>query len=107
MNLIYKTKWIPAEWGYSNNKIQESEISKIVPILFEKSICFDAEEEFDKYQIMSFGMMEKVLKQTIELGVFGEYSDKITFFNSISDDERIERIEKYSAKTLNSNELYE
>lgn len=51
--------------------------------------------------------MEKVLKQTIELGVFGEYSDKVTFFNSISDDERTERIEKYSAKALNSRQLYE
>ncbi|KRD62726.1 hypothetical protein ASE40_02760 [Flavobacterium sp. Root935] len=56
---------------------------------------------------MFFGMMEKVLKQTIELGVFGEYSDKVTFFNSISDDERTERIEKYSAKALNSRQLYE
>ncbi len=56
-DVFYNTKWIPAEWGYSNNKLEESEISKIVPILFEKSMSFEDDGEFDEYQIIFFEMM--------------------------------------------------
>ena len=39
--------------------------------------------------------------------VFGEKTEEITFFMSMSDDNRSETIENYSASQLNRQELYE
>ncbi|MDE6162575.1 MAG: hypothetical protein K2F98_03450 [Bacteroides sp.] len=45
------------------------------------------------------------MKQLKETGIFGERTEEITFFVSLSDDEEAENLEDFSAKLLNSPEL--
>ncbi|KOP80180.1 hypothetical protein AMS59_01900 [Lysinibacillus sp. FJAT-14745] len=102
-NITYNTKWIPAEWGYSNNDLIHSEIALIVPKLFEKGTTIDS-QELALFQRLFFECLTSTLQTLITKGVFSV--NTITIFISISDDERTEEIENVSAKILNSEEVY-
>jgi len=99
------TKWIPAEWGYSNNDLIHSEIALIVPKLFEKGTTIDS-PELPLFKRLFFECLTSTLQTLITKGIFSENNQIITKFISISDDERTEEIENASAKILNSEEVY-
>lgn len=101
--ILTLTKWVPDEWGYSDGN--NSNLNKISSLLFKKS-----EEDSDEYEENLDLFLEAVttaLKNVIAKEVFGKNSDKITFFVSMTDDDRTEDIENDSAKVLNSESLYE
>ncbi len=52
-------------------------------------------------------MVTDAWKTLIKDKVFGEKTEDITYFISISDDNRTEAIENYSASQLNRKEIYE
>lgn len=97
------TKWTPAEWGYSDGK--GSELAKISQILYEKEESNPA--EYAQYKHLFFETVTSSFKHIIEKKIFGPYSDKLTYFISMSDGEGIYEIENYSAKLLNSDMTYE
>ncbi len=98
----YLTKWIPAEWGYSNGK--ESAFVKISEALFKKEMDL---EEYGEHQEEFFQTVTSAFKRIVDEKAFGKDSDKITYFISISDDERTPEIENESAKVLNSEGVYQ
>lgn len=97
------TKWIPDEWGYSDGRA--SALSGISSLLYAKE-----EEDSDKYaqnNDLFFDAVTAAFKNLIASRVFGENSGEITYFISMSDDERTPEIENYSAKLLNPENVYE
>lgn len=100
--LISFTQWIPDEWGYSDGN--NSELNKISKILYEKEKEI---ENYTSYAGLFFETITSALKDTIEARCFGENSKEMTYFISISDDEKTTQIEKYSAKLLNTKSIYE
>lgn len=104
-NITYDTKWIPAEWGYSNNDLKHSEIALIVPNLFKKGSALDSQELL-LFQRLFFECLTSTLQTLIKKGVFIDNTQEITIFISISDDERTEEIENFSAEILNSEDIY-
>lgn len=97
------TKWIPAEWGYSDGK--GSELDKISKLLFAKEESNP--EMYARYKDLFFETITSAFKHLIESKIFGDNSEEITYFISISDDESIYEIENYSAKLLNTEKVYE
>lgn len=89
-------KWHPDEWGYSDG--HGSELVKLSSLLWENHNNFPGEAFFIDALITA-------MKQLKETGIFGERTDEITFFVSMSDDEEAENLEDFSAKQLNSFEL--
>lgn len=100
---ISLSKWIPDEWGYSDGK--HSELNKVSKLLFEKEAADS--EEYAKHKDLFFETVTSAFKHLIEAKVFGENSDEITYFISMSDDERTPDLQDYSAKLLNSESVYE
>ena len=95
-------KWIPDEWGYSD--VENSELTEISKLLFAKE-----ESNPDEYALHIDLFIETVIsafKGAIESNIFGENSEEISFFISMSDDERTYEIEDHSAKVLNSEKVY-
>lgn len=101
--VISLTKWIPDEWGYSDGK--NSELNKISKLLYKKEKSNP--EEYERYTKLFFETVISAFKQLIESKTFGENTEEITYFVSISDDENTYEIENYSAKLLNSKNVYE
>lgn len=100
------TQWLPDEWGYSDD--DNSELAKISELLYENSESDEYDdEEYEENQKLFFETVTSAFKHLIEEKVFGEYSEKITYFISMSDDDRAEAIENNSAKLLNSPNIYE
>lgn len=97
------TKWIPADWGYSDGK--GSELNNISKLLFAKEESNP--EEYARSKDLFFETVTSAFKHLIESKIFGDDSEKITYFISISDDESIYEIENYSAKLLNTEKVYE
>lgn len=96
------TKWIPDEWGYSDGRA--SALSEISSLLYAKE-----EEDSDKYaqnNDLFFEAVTAAFKNLIASRVFGKNSGEITYFISMSDDERTPEIENYSAKLLNPENMY-
>ena len=96
------TKWIPDEWGYSDGR--DSELVKISELLYAKEESNP--EEYEKHIDLFFETVTSAFKNLIELKIFGEASEEITYFISMTDDERTPEIENYSAKLLNSENVY-
>lgn len=96
------TKWIPCEWGYSEGKY--SELNEISKLLYQKEEI-DSEKYVKNIELL-FEAVTRAFKRLIEDGVFGENSEQITYFISMSDDERTIEIENHSAKLLNSESVY-
>lgn len=97
------TKWIPAEWGYSDGK--NSGLTKISRLVFEAEANNPTEHERNKS--LFFETITSVLKRLIKENVFGGYTKDITFFITLSDGDGICEIENHSAQQLNSTEVYE
>ncbi|WP_305313287.1 DUF4303 domain-containing protein [Paramuribaculum intestinale] len=89
-------KWHPDEWGYSDG--HDSELVKLSKSLWENHNTLPGEAFF-------FSAMISAMAQVKGSGIFGEGTEEITFFISISDDEDAENLEDSSAMTLNSPEL--
>ncbi|WP_345893202.1 DUF4303 domain-containing protein [Ferdinandcohnia quinoae] len=104
-NITYDPKWIPAEWRYSNNDLKYSEIALIIPILFEKASAIESQEQL-LFQRSFFECLTSTLQTLVKKGIFVDDTQEITIFISISDDERTEEIENFSAKILNSEGIY-
>ena len=96
------TKWIPDEWGYSDGR--DSDLVKISELLYAKEESNP--EEYEKHIDLFFETVTSAFKNLIELKIFGEDSEEITYFISMTDDERTPEIENYSAKLLNSENVY-
>lgn len=97
------TKWIPDEWAYSGGR--GCELSKVSQMLFTKEEENSA--EYAEHTALFFEAVTDAWKALISDKVFGEKSEEITYFISISDDEKAETIENYSASLLNGQEVYE
>ncbi len=89
-------KWHPDEWGYSDG--HDSELVKLSKTLWENHATLPGEAFF-------FSAMISAVAQVKSSGIFGERTEEITFFISISDDEYAENLEDSSAMTLNGPEL--
>ncbi|MDE6541591.1 MAG: DUF4303 domain-containing protein, partial [Muribaculaceae bacterium] len=85
--------WLPDEWGYSDS--DSGELSKLSGLLLQHSEQLPGQDFFVDALISA-------IKQLKAAGVFGEHTDDITYFVSMSDADAAERIEDYSAKQLNS-----
>lgn len=100
------TQWIPDEWGYSDDN--NSELVKISKLLYENSESEDfGDEEYEENQKLFLETVTSAFKHLIKEKVFGKYSEEITYFISMSDDDRAEEIENDSAKLLNPSNIYE
>lgn len=91
-----ESKWHPDEWGYSDG--HGSELVKLSKSLWENHATLPGEAFF-------FSAMISAMAQVKGSRIFGEDTEEITFFISISDDEDAENLEDSSAMTLNSPEL--
>ena len=99
------TKWIPDEWGYSDGK--ESELNQISELLYEYDENLDSDDEVrSKYGELFFETVMQAFQNLIKAKAFGADTDEITYFISMSDDDRTPAIENYSAKLLNPEPIY-
>lgn len=96
------TRWTPDEWGYSDGR--NSKLAKISELLYAKEESNS--EEYAKHSAFFFETVTSAFKNLIESKIFGEDSEKITYFISMSDDERTPEIEDYSARLLNPENVY-
>ena len=94
------TKYIPDEWGYSDRK--GSGLNEVSSLLFKKE--GENAAEYAKHKGEFFEMVTSALEELKAEGVFGNDTEDITFFVSISDGEDMEEIIKKSAGRLNSEE---
>ncbi len=100
---ISMTKWVPAEWAYSDGR--ESELNNISKLLYQKEEANSA--EYSENTALFFEAVTEAWRMLITDKIFGEKTEDITYFVSMSDDNRSETIENYSASQLNRQELYE
>lgn len=97
------TKWIPADWGYSDGK--NSGLNKISELLFEQEA--NNPTEYEKNKHLFFETITSVLKRLIKENVFGSHTNDIIFFITLSDGDGIYEIENHSTQQLNTAEVYE
>ena len=116
----YTTKWNPAEWGYT---IADNELAKISDGLSEKTDDIFSQlkganniRSFEEYNdlIESTGYpglfiktITEVFQELIRADVFGLDPTEVTYFITMSDDERSVEIENKSAEILNIKKVYE
>lgn len=98
------TKWIPAEWGYSGE--QKGDLTEISRLLFEQGVNH-APAEYEKKKTLFFETVISMLKRVIAENLFGDPTNDITFFVTLSDGDGIYELENRSAQQLNSAEVYE
>ena len=97
------TKWVPAEWAYSDGR--GSELNNVSTLLYQKEEANSA--EYAENTALFFEAVTEAWRILITDKIFGEKTEDITYFVSMSDDNRSETIENYSASQLNRQELYE
>lgn len=97
------TKWVPAEWAYSDGR--GSELNNVSTLLYQKEEANSA--EYAENMALFFEAVTGAWRILITDKIFGEKTEDITYFVSMSDDNRSETIENYSASQLNRQELYE
>ena len=96
------TKWNPAEWGYSDGR--NSNLVEVSKLLYSEEETNS--EEYEKHIDLFFEAVTSAFKKLIDLKIFGKNLEDVTFFISISDDERAYEIENFSAQLLNSENVY-
>jgi len=100
-------RWLPDEWGYSDEN--DSELSKLSRLLFEhdRAISSDGytDEEWEQNRRQFFEAAVAAFVRLKAENVFGERTKEVTCFVSISDDDRAEDVENWSAQLLNTPEL--
>lgn len=97
------TKWVPAEWAYSDGR--ESELNNVSKLLYQKEEANSA--EYAENTALFLEAVTEAWRMLIADKILGEKTEDITYFVSMSDDNRSETIENYSASQLNRHELYE
>jgi len=96
------TKWDEDEWGYTDGR--NSELVKISELLYKQEESNP--KEYEKYHQQFLEIVTSVLKKFVDKKIFGEASDEITYFVSMTDDKRTRDIENQSARLLNSESVY-
>ena len=96
-------RWTPAEWVYDNNSLPDSRLRKINNLLrgnVEHTVEFEA---------AFYGVLSDALADLDRDGVLSKRQSRndVTLFMSISDDDKAEAVEDYSAKILNPPSVYE
>lgn len=61
---------------------------------------------YEENTALFFEAVTSAFKNLTAVNIFGNSADDITYFISMSDDERTPEIEDYSAKLLNSERVY-
>lgn len=97
------SKWYPEDWGYSDGK--NSAFDKICEQLYKKQESLKPGEESD-YEAMFFETVTAAFQELIKSGVFNDDTGEITYFITMSGDDRAPGIEEYSAKSLNHEKNY-
>lgn len=97
------SKWYPEDWGYFDGK--NSAFDKICKQLYKKQESLKPGEQ-SEYEAMFFETVTAAFQELIKSGVFNDDSGEITYFITMSDDDRAREIEKYSAELLNSEKNY-
>ena len=103
-NMKAYLRWTPAEWRYDNSDIQNSLLPKVSNILRDKKL-----ETTSEFESMFYETLERVIQILYQEGLFSNKitCDQLTLFISMSDDDRALEIENYSARILNSSDVYE
>ncbi|MGE7911726.1 DUF4303 domain-containing protein [Lysinibacillus xylanilyticus] len=103
--VLYKTvKWVPAEWEYDDSDLEQSEMVLVSDYLAEKRESIE-DSRFREFEEKFYETMTETLLKLHNEGLFCHEKDDITIFISISDDERAEMVENYSAGLLNSEDV--
>lgn len=102
-NPLETTKWYPDEWGYSDGN--KSALNKISEQLYKKQESLNIEEK-SEYEVLFFETITSALQELIKSEVFQDDLGEITYFITMTDDDRAPGIEKYSAEILNSEKKY-
>lgn len=96
-------KWVPDEWAYSIGKNSPfTEISKMLLKQDERNA-----EEYAKSKPMFFECLTTAMKKIAEENQKREEFSNITYFITLCDGNGIEEIKDFSAKQINSQEVYE
>lgn len=102
-------KWLPDEWGYSDDP--GGSLEKISRSLYEYDEALgggdNVDEKREAHHRMFFEAVISALEQLKEQKAFGENTENVTCFFSMSDDDRAEELENRSAERLNPPELAE
>ena len=88
--------------GYSDG--EDSALNKISKLLYAKEEANP--KEYAKCKPLFLEMVTSAFRNLIEEKVFGEDSEELTYFISMSDGEGGYEIENYSAKLLNSEKWF-
>lgn len=103
--MVMSTRWIPDEWGYGNNSLEDSFINKKNAMLLGKhgSLKTDAESyifeaEIHEVMINTLVSLKKHIEKKLGYGIF--------LFMSINGSEQSKLIENESAKKLNPEKSY-
>lgn len=96
-------RWVPDEWTYSDGDLKPSQLAKVSRILMERE-DYSEESQSEFYEAAT-----EALQQLDQEGLFIDNAlrDQLTLFLSVVDDDRVDAIENYSAKLLNSESVYE
>lgn len=96
------TKWIPSEWAYGNNSLNNSVINTVnVSLCKARETLVGDESDFRKriQEIMISSLLE--LKK-----IYDTKNEDVTYFISMSDDVSMKKVERESAKILNSKDVF-
>ena len=99
------TKWIPDEWGYGNNSLEDSFLNKYNAVLWNVRYSLRTEFEVSKFKdemrkvmIDSLSLLKKYIEEKL--------NNEILLFVSITDSEQSKLVENESAKKINSANSY-
>ena len=118
----YTTKWDSDDWGYSDDwadsglvKISDK-LSKKMDSIYDKidklgsDLTEDQEQKLvEEYQFTKLFLeaVTSAFQELIRSNIFGLDSEEVTYFISMTDDEKAVEIENNSANVLNSKKVYE
>lgn len=92
--------WTPAEWAYGDDLSTLKSISKVSRLLY------DIESNTTDKQLYEQSFYEALTEVFLQITKEG-YFEGVAKFISVSDDDRADAIENYSAKRLNNEEISE
>ena len=96
-------KWTPAEWAYGDHLSNQKMVSNVSNILSKKIEEKEVKDNYSNFEISLYECMTEVLKELLEEE---KYFKNMIVFISISDDKRAKAVENYSAKIINSENIY-
>ncbi|WET42271.1 DUF4303 domain-containing protein [Citrobacter enshiensis] len=102
--LTMSTKWIPDDWGYGNNLLEDSLINKLNLILHNKSESLQHSERINFERKIHKAMMDSLL--SLKMYIKESLNSDIFLFMSVTDSKNSKLIENKSAKKLNTEISY-